>query len=74
MADQASERRAIVLALTAEQTARIRQATGIVVTELTIHVASGQEAQESRPFPPGPYVTFPPGPSAQAYPPGPSRT
>jgi hypothetical protein len=71
MADKADERHTIVIALTAEQTERIRQAIGIVVTEFTIHVGSGRDS--ARRFPPGPYATFPPGPSAEAYPSGPSK-
>ena len=73
MTDKTEERQAIVIALTAEQTERIRQATGVIVTELTIHIGGGQAPQAPRMFPPGPYATFPPGPSAQTYPPGPSK-
>ena len=73
MTDRTEERQAIVIALTAEQTEQIRQATGAVVTELTLHIGSGQAPHADRTYPPGPYATFPPGPSAQPYPPGPSR-
>lgn len=59
----------IVIALTAEQSAQIKQATGKAVTELTINVG-GVSASD---FPPGPTATdYPPGPTATGYPPGPT--
>jgi hypothetical protein len=61
MANKADERQTSVIALTAEQTEQIRQAAGIAVTEFTIHVGSGQDS--ARAFPPGPYATFPTGPT-----------
>ena len=66
----------LVIKLSAEQTAQIKQATGEVVTELTINVGGdfppGPTATE---YPPGPSATeFPPGPSAIPYPPGPTVT
>src|SRR5262249_9142589 len=65
MADKTEERQAIVIALTTEQTEHIWRGIGVVVTELTIHLGDEQAPQAPR--------MFPPGPSAQAYPPGPSR-
>jgi hypothetical protein len=67
----------LTIKLSAEQTAQIKQATGEVVTELTINVGgpNGEfpPGPTARDYPPGPTATdFPPGPTAIPYPPGPS--
>jgi len=60
----------LTIKLSAEQSEQIKQATGELVTELTINVGSS-----SNEFPPGPSAKYyPPGPTAIPYPPGPSVT